>query len=109
MSVLTCLHRPVGWWWGDLRCKTPTYECPVAHSAGAVEYSYCCNILTPHSYGHQRCVFLVLQGCSTGGLRALSVGFLYCILSPTGLVPKLHRGSRGLLRPGVAFPTTSRL
>ena len=47
MSVLTCLHRPVGWWWGDLRCKTPTYECPVAHSAGAVEYSYCCNILTP--------------------------------------------------------------
>ena len=27
-----------------------------------------CNILTPsHSHGHQRCVFLVRQSCSTGG------------------------------------------
>ena len=42
-----------------------------------------------HSYGHQRCVFLVLQGCSTGGPGAqLSAGFLYRILSPTGLVSK---------------------
>ena len=47
--------------------------------------------------------------CSTGGPGAHSAGFLYCILSPTGLVPKLHQGSRGPLRPGVAFPTTSRL
>ena len=23
--------------------------------------------INPHSYGHQRCVFFVLQGCSTGG------------------------------------------
>ena len=23
--------------------------------------------IDPHSYGHRRCVFLVLQGCSTGG------------------------------------------
>ena len=23
--------------------------------------------IDPHSYGHQHCVFLVLQGCSTGG------------------------------------------
>ena len=22
--------------------------------------------INPHSYGHQRCVFLILQGCSTG-------------------------------------------
>ena len=36
-------------------------------------------------------------------------GFLYHILSATGLVPKLHRGSRVPLRPGVAFPNTSRL
>ena len=36
-----------------------------------------------HTYGHQRCVFLVLQSCSTGGLGAHSVGFLYGILSPT--------------------------
>ena len=39
----------------------------------------------PHSYGRQRCVFLVLQGCSTGGPEAHSAGFLYYILSPTGL------------------------
>ena len=29
-----------------------------------------CNILTHHSYGRQGCVFLILQGCSTGGPRA---------------------------------------
>ena len=37
-------------------------------------------IYWPHSYGLQRCVFIVLQGCSL-----LDDGFLYCILSPTGL------------------------
>ena len=47
--------------------------------------------------------------CSTGGPGAHSAGFLFCILSPTGLVPKLHRGFRGPLRSGEAFPTTSRL
>ena len=31
--------------------------------------------IDPHSYDHQRCVFLVLQGCSTGGPGAqLSAG-----------------------------------
>ena len=47
--------------------------------------------IDPHSYGHQRCVFLVLQGCSTGGLgpTLLGAGFLYHILSPTDLVSKL--------------------
>ena len=43
------------------------------------------------------------------GATLLDDGFLYCILSATSLVPKLHRGSRGPLRPGVAFPATSRL
>ena len=46
--------------------------------------------IDPHSYGHQHCVFLVLQGCSTGGLGALSAG---CGLSLPHLVtnwsPKL--------------------
>ena len=37
----------------------------------------------PHSYGHQRCVFLVLQGCSTGGPGAHSAG---CWLSLPHLV-----------------------
>ena len=38
----------------------------------------------PHSIGHQRCVFLVLQGCSTGGPGAqLSAG---CWLSLPHLV-----------------------
>ena len=47
--------------------------------------------IDPHSYGHQRWVFLVLQGCSAGDLGAHSAGcsFLYRILSPTGLVSKL--------------------
>ena len=43
------------------------------------------------------------------GFTLLGAGFLYCILSATSLVPKLHRGSRGPPRPVVAFPTTSRL
>ena len=88
--------------------------------------------IDPHSHGRQRCVFLVLQCCSTGGPEAHSLlydGFLYCILSPTGLQsgvpraplaglslphlisnfsgPQLIREPRGPLRPGVAFPTKS--
>ena len=42
--------------------------------------------IDPHSYGHQRCVFLVLQGCSTGVLGALSAG---CGLSLPHLVSNL--------------------
>ena len=44
----------------------------------------------PHSYGHQR-FFPILQGCSTRGPGAqLSAGyFLYSIISPTLLIPKL--------------------
>ena len=40
----------------------------------------------PHSNGHQR-LFLSFQGCSTGGPGPplLGAGFLYHILSPTGL------------------------
>ena len=38
----------------------------------------------------------------------LGDGFLCCILSATSLVPKLHRGSRGPFRPGVALPTSPR-
>ena len=49
--------------------------------------------------------------CSTGALGStlLGAGFFYCILSASSLDPKLHRGSQGPLRPGVAFLTTSRL
>ena len=53
-----------------------------------------CNILTPHSYSSQRCVFLVLQGCSTGGSKAqLSAG---CWLSLPHLVTKLSDLQTGL-------------
>ena len=38
--------------------------------------------IDPHSYGHQRCVFLVLQGCSAWRPSLLDAGFLYRILSP---------------------------
>ena len=39
----------------------------------------------PDSYGRQRCVFLVLHGCSTGGPEAHSSGFFYhtSSLTPT--------------------------
>ena len=50
----------------------------------------------PHSIGHQR-FFPVLPGCSTGGPGGqLSAGccFLYSIISPSLLIPKLYRGSR---------------
>ena len=44
-------------------------------------------IFWPQTYGRQRCVFLVLQGCSTGGPgpTLLDVIFLYCILSASSL------------------------
>ena len=49
-----------------------------------------CNILTPHSYGRQRCVFLVLQMLNRrpwGPAFCWMMGFLYCILSATSLGP----------------------
>ena len=58
-----------------------------------------------HSYGRQRCVFLVLLMLNRRLSFLLSAGFLYHILSPTGL--RNYWGPRGPLRPGVAFPTTS--
>ena len=67
-----------------------------------------CNILTPTLMAIS-VVSFSFSWCSTGGQGAHSAGFLYCILSPTGLVSKLHRGSRGPLRAGVAFLTPSRL
>ena len=65
--------------------------------------------IDPHSYGHQR-FFPVLLGWSTGGWgpASLGAGFLYRILSPTGLVSKLiNRGLEGSLRWVLAFSTTS--
>ena len=42
-------------------------------------------IFWPPNYGRQRCVFLVLQGCSTGALEStlLGAGFPYYISSNT--------------------------
>ena len=97
-----------------------------------------CNILTPTlmtvsvvSFSFSRSAQLEAQGPSS----LLDDGFLYCILSPTGLQnsirgpeapfgrvwlslphlvsdvsdPQLDRGPREPLRPCVAFPTTPRL
>ena len=55
--------------------------------------------IDPYSYGHQRCVFLILQGCSTRGQEPSSLlddGFLYCILSATSLDPNSIGGPEGL-------------
>ena len=38
------------------------------------------------------------------GSTLLGAGFLYCILSATSLVPKLHQGSRGPPSAGCSFP-----
>ena len=67
-----------------------------------LEIEHNCNILTPHS----RCVFLVLLMLNRRPRGSLCWVICY-ILSATSQVPKLHRGSRGPPRPGVAFPTTS--
>ena len=48
--------------------------------------------IDPHSYGHQRCVFLVLHGCSTGGPGTqLSAGCWLSLLhlSPNSPISKL--------------------
>ena len=65
------------------------------------------NILTPTLMA-VNVVSFSFSWCSTGGSGStlLGAGFLYCILSATYLVPKLHRGSRGPSQPGVAFTTT---
>ena len=69
------------------------------------------NILTPNLWPSALCL-----SCSPDAQpeaqrlsSLLDNGFLYCILSASSLVPKLHRGSRGPLRPDVAFLTTPRL
>ena len=53
--------------------------------------------IDPHSYGHQRCVFLVLQGCSTGGPGAqLFAGWWLSLLHLiTNWSPKFHRAPEG--------------
>ena len=72
-----------------------------------LETEHNCNVLTPHSYGRQRCIFLVLQSCSTRGPGAQFSA--ECWLSLPHLVsnfsgPQLIRGSKGPLHR--AFSTT---
>ena len=63
--------------------------------------------IDPHSYGHQRCVFLILQCCSTGGPGAqLSVeswlSLPHLVSNSSDL--QLTRGSWGPLLLGGGFP-----
>ena len=64
--------------------------------------------IDPHSYGHKRCVSLVLQGCSTEGLGPSLSGTCShsSIFSLTGLVSKLTGGPEGSFCRVVAFSTT---
>ena len=61
-----------------------------------------CNILTPNLWPSTLCLSRS-QDAQPEVQRPtlLGDGFLYCILSATSLVAKLHRGSRGPPRPGV--------
>ena len=62
--------------------------------------------INPHSYGCQRCVFLVLQGCSIGGPGAHSAGFLYHIVSATSLDPNSSE-PQGPPPPGFLYHISS--
>ena len=61
--------------------------------------------IDPHSYGHQRCVFLVLQGCSTRGPEAHSavwwLSLPHLVSNSSDL--QLSRGPRGPPPPGGGF------
>ena len=63
----------------------------------------------PHSYGHQRGVFLVLQGCSTEprGLTPPDAGVLYRILSLTHLISNSIGSPQGPFCWVLAFSPTS--
>ena len=65
--------------------------------------------IDPHSYGYQRCVFLVLQGCSTGGLGAQPLwdmfSFQHLVINSSDL--ELNRGPEGPFCWVEAFPTPS--
>ena len=79
---------------------TELYNSSTAHSI-SLEW----HVWLSSSYGHQHCVFLVLQGCSTGGLGALPLwdmfSFQHLVINSSGL--QLHRGSRGPLLLGGVF------
>ena len=63
----------------------------------------------PHSYGRQHCVFLVLQGCLTGGPEAHSAGWWLSLQHLIGSFSgsQLNRWPQAPSAwPGVAFPTT---
>ena len=66
-----------------------------------------CNILIPLLWPSALCLSRSPDAQPEGQRLSflLSAGFLYHILSPTGL--QNYWGSRGPLRPGVAFPTTT--
>ena len=66
-----------------------------------------CNILTPTLMAFSVMSFSFSRAAQPEAHRPtlLGAGFLYRILSPTGL--QTPSGSRGPFRPGVAFPTTS--
>ena len=63
--------------------------------------------IDPHSYGRQRCVFLVLLMLNWRPRGPLCWVRAFSTTSCHQQVSLHHRGSRGPLRLGVAFPTTS--
>ena len=75
-----------------------------------LETEHNCNILTPTFMAVNIVSFSFYKAAQAEAQRPtlLSDGFLYCILSATSLDPNSIRGPEPL-RPGVSFPTTSRL
>ena len=63
-----------------------------------LEIEHNCNILTPNLWPSMLCLSRSPDAQPEAlGFTLLGASFLYCILSATSLVPKLHRGSRGPL------------
>ena len=93
----------------SLYCKGSKRLCGVLLWEGAGDRTYL-QYFDPQTYGRQRCVFLVLLMLN----RSPGVHSAGCWLSLLHIIsifsgPQFIRASRGPLRPGVAFLTTSRL
>ena len=109
--IYTCIYMQNGSQWHNSKGQAKTSlekYCKFVWER-ELETKQNCNILTPTlmavsivSFSFSRAAQPEAQGPSS----LLNDGFLYCILSATGLQNSIG-GSEGPFRPGVVFPTTS--
>ena len=90
----------------SLYCKGSKGFCGVLYVRGSWRPNIT-EIFWPQTYG-RHVVSLSFSRAAQPEAQGSLCWVIYYILSATSQVPKLHRGSRGPLRPGVAFFTTTR-